>query len=37
MLNTSNDLCLLKGSLSRGFAAIPQCVSAANIRVDSRV
>lgn len=37
MSNTLNSLCLLTGSLSRGFAVSPQCVSAANIRVDSHV
>lgn len=37
MSNTLNSLCLLTGSLSRGFTVSPQSVSAANIRVDSHV
>lgn len=37
MLNTLNDVCLLIGSLSRGFAVMPQCVSAASFRVDNCV
>lgn len=37
MLNTLNDVCLLIGSLSRGFTVMPQCVSAASFRVDSCV